>query len=360
MPKAASRVRPVTRIGSHLPESYFRETQEAFSRATANAGGTREFFFVLAGVKFCVRSAGETLLPRIAATLAHLEISNEEPVDFTICCWDDNATRAEMPMPTRWMLSQAAFCCLGSLTNQRFRTFYVDWMRILSCIDLESNIAYCCYEDAEPLLMYEVSGPFRAIFNVILNRKGMQLVHASAVGTSRGSLIFAGPPGSGKSTLAVLCLQEGFYYQSDDLCILTAERQPRSLSLYNIAKLREDSLPRFSSLRPILSHFQEDEEKKAYFYVHQQFPSQVLKEAPVRALILPRISGGQISSLQRAAPVEAMRAVISWTIKEIPKSDSLGDKIMLQSLAHLPAHHLLLGRDDRQTLSLIRSLLDDS
>jgi hypothetical protein len=360
MPKAAASARPVTRIASHLPESYFREAEDAFSRATASAGGTREFFFELAGLKFCLRSAGETLLPRITGTLAHLEISNNAPVDFTICCWDDNATRAGLPMPTPWMLNQAAFCNIASLTNPRFRTFYVDWMRILSCIDLESNVAYCCYEDTEPLLMYEVSGPFRAIFNTILNRKGMQLVHASAIGTSRGSLIFAGPPGSGKSTLSVLCLQEGLCYQSDDLCILTSGQQPRSLSLYNIAKLREDSLPRFESLRPILSHFQEDEEKKAYFYVHQHFPSQVLKEAPVRALILPRVTGQPSSSLERASPVEAMRAVIAWTIKEIPKSDTLGDKIMLQAVARLPAHHLLLGRDDRQTLSLIRSLLDDA
>jgi serine kinase of HPr protein (carbohydrate metabolism regulator) len=232
-------------------------------------------------------------------------------------------------------------------------------MRILSCIDTESNIAYCCYEDAEPLLMYEISGPLRAILSTILNRKGMQLIHASAIGTSRGSLVFAGPPGAGKSTLAILCLQDGLSYQSDDLCVLTTDTRPRSLSVYNIAKLREDSLSRFESLHPILSHFQEDEEKKAYFYVHQHFPSQVLKEAPVRALILPRINGEPASRIERATPVQAMRAVISWTVKEIPKSDSLGDKIMLQAVARLPAHHLHLGRDDRQTLALIRSVLDD-
>ena len=208
--------------------------------------------------------------------------------------------------------------------------------------------------------MYEISGPLRPIFNAILNRKGMQLIHASAVGTSHGSLIFAGSPGSGKSTLAVLCLQDGLSYQSDDLCVLTSETRPRSLSLYNIAKLREDALPRFKSLHPILSHFQESEEKKAFFYVHQHFPRQVLKEAPVRALILPRIGGQPTSRLERATPVEAVRALISGTIKEIPKSDGLGEKIMLQAVARLPAHHLHLGRDDRETLALIRSLLHDS
>jgi hypothetical protein len=360
MPKAAPKARSVTRLGSDLPESYFRETEAAFSRAAANAGGTSEFYFDLAGVKICLRAAGDDLLPRIAATLAHLEVANQAPVDFTICCWDDESTGAGQPMPAPWMINHSAFSCLGSLTNQRFRTFYISWTQTLSCMDMESKIAYCCYESAEHLLMYEISGPLRGILGAILNRKGMQLVHASAIGTERGSLIFAGPPGSGKSTLAVLCLQDGLSYQSDDLCILTAEERPRSLSLYNIAKLREDMIPRFGALHPFLSHFQEDEEKKAFFYVHQHFPSQVLKEAPVRAVILPRINGQEASCLERARPLEAMRAVIAWTAKEIPKSDSSGEKIMLRALARLPAHHLHLGRDDRQTLGLIRSLLDES
>jgi hypothetical protein len=357
MPKAIPQARSETKIGRHLPEGYFRETEQAFARATANAGGTSEFFIELAGLKICLRAAGNTLLPRIEATLAHLESQSQVPVDFTICCWDDKATGADLPLPTRWMIERISYSCLSILTDHRFRTFYIEWMQILSCIDMESNMAYCCYADAGRLLMYEISGPLRPIFNAILNRKGMQLVHASAVGTSSGSLIFAGPPGSGKSTLAVLCLQDGLSYQSDDLCVLTSENQPRSLSLYNIAKLREDTLPRFKSLQPILSHFQDAGEKKAFFYVHQHFPHQVLKEAPVRALILPRIENQQTSRLERAKPMEAVRAVISWTIKEIPKSDSLGEKIMLQAVARLPAYHLYLGQDERETLALIRNLL---
>lgn len=353
--------RPVTEIGSHLPESYFREAETAFAQAVAHTGGGAEFFIELAGLKICLRDAGGALLPRIAATLAHLEVQNGAPVDFTISCWDHKATGAGMPLPARWMVNQAAFCCLRILTNPRFRTFYIEWMRILSCVDLQSNTAYCCYEDAERLLMYEISGPLRPIFNTILNRKGMQLVHASAIGSHGRSLLFAGAPGSGKSTLAVFCLQEGLSYQSDDICILTCEKQPRSLSIYNIAKLREDACPRFPSFAPLLTHFQEEnEEKKAFFYVNEHFPDQVLKEAPVRAVVLPNIVDEPVSRLERATPIEAVRAVIAWTDREIPKSDTLGDKIMLQALARLPAYRLHLGRDHRSTLDLIRGLLNGS
>jgi hypothetical protein len=207
--------------------------------------------------------------------------------------------------------------------------------------------------------MYEISAPFRPVFCAVLNQCGMQMVHASAVGNSRGSLLFAGAPGSGKSTLAILCLQNGLHYQADDLCILTSEKQPRSLSLYNIAKLRDDALPRFESLHPILSHFQEEhDEKKSFFYAHRHFPERVLKEAPVRAVLLPRVTGEPCSRLERAGPLDAVRGLIGWTVREIPMSDNLGERIMLQALSRLPAYRLSLGSDDRQTLALIRSLLD--
>jgi hypothetical protein len=355
---AASRIRSVTKIDRYLPEFYFREAEGSFARAVANAGGKSEFFIELAGLKIALQAAGGALLPRIGATLAHLEIPRPDSVDFTICCWDDEATEADLPLPARWMLERVPFSCVSILTNDRFRTFYIEWTQVLSC--MESNIAYCCYADAERLLMYEISGPLRPIFSVILNRMGMQLVHAAAIGTARGSLIFAGPPGSGKSTLAVLCLQDGLSYQADDLCVLTSDPQPRSLSLYNIAKLREDAFPRFKSLHPVLSHFQESDEKKAYFYVHQHFPRQILKDAPVRALILPRVSKQPGSRLERVPPVVAAHAVISWTIREIPKSDCQGEKIMLQAVSRLPAHRLHLGRDDREILTLIRNLLHDA
>ena len=348
----------VTDMGDHLPERYFREVENAFLQEAARVG-VREMSLLLAGRRIRIRAAGDGVLARIASTLAHLETGNEDPVDFTICCWDENAAPRKLRLPTRRMTDQAVYCCIPILTDPRFRTFYIEWLGILTCVDIGSNTAYCSYADAERLLMYEISAPLRPIFNIILNQAGMQMVHASAVGGSEGSLLFAGPPGSGKSTLAVLCLQDGLSYQADDICVLGSEQQPRSLSLYNIAKLRDDALPRFESLHPILRHFQEEhDEKKSYFYVQEHFPAQVLKEAPVRGLILPHVTGESSSRLERAAPLEAVRGLISWTIKEIPKSDALGERLMLQSLTRIPAYHLHVGCDDGQTLSLIRSLLE--
>jgi hypothetical protein len=339
-------------------EALHRKAQEVFTRAAA--GGAEEMCIVIGGLKVRIRAAGDFLLKRLGATLEHLQTGAAKEVDFTIQCWDETATGCASPLPEQWAQYVDGFACLKGmkeLTTERYRNFYVEWVGMFCTIDMETKQAYCCYRDAAHLSMYEVSAPFRSMFGTLLNLHGMHLVHASAIGSAAGTLLFAGPPGSGKSTLAIQCLQAGMGYQSDDLCVLRGGEAPHSLSLYNIAKLREDALPRFAELHPILAHFQEDEEKKAYFYVHRHFPERVVTEAPIRAIVLPVVTDAPVTTMERAAPMEAVCGLISWSVKEIPKADTLGERIMLQALSRLPAYRMRLGRDAESTLTLIRSLL---
>jgi len=318
-------------------------------------------WITIAGLKVCIRGAGDWLLPKLGATLEHLKTGPLLDGDFTIHCWDEATTGCASPLTEQWAQYVDRYCCLNGmkgLTTERYRNFYMEWVGAFCAIDMETKTAYCCYRDAARISMYEVSAPFRSIFGTLLNLHGMHLVHASAIGSTRGTLLFAGPPGSGKSTLAIQCLQAGMGYQSDDLCVLRGGPAPHSLSLFNIAKLREDALPRFKELHPILAHFQEDEEKKAYFYVHRHFPERVLREAPIRAVVLPVVTDQPVTSMERAAPMEAVLGLISWSVKEIPKADALGERIMLQALSRLPAYRMRLGRDEESTLNLIRSLLE--
>ena len=346
-----------TQLGADLPAAYFAEAAQAFDCALASAGEETSFSFALGELRFRLRIVGSALARQITRTLAHLRIECASEPDFTICAWDDKAAGAPMPRPKRWMLGREGKHCVPTLTDARFHTFFVEPVRILSCADMEMRTGYSCYLDASRLSMYEISGPMRPILNAVLNRRGMQLVHASAVGTPDGSLLFAGRPFSGKSTLAVRCLLDGLSYQSDDLCVLTNDEQPRSLCLYNIAKLRDDCLPRFPSLAPKLSSFEEDAERKSYFYVHEQFPERILREAPVRALVLPRIVDEEFSRLERGSARDALEGLVKWTLLEIPQANGRGDAVMLRAIKRLPIWHLLLGHNETHTLKLVRQLL---
>jgi hypothetical protein len=349
---------PSSRIGRELPRIYFMEAGEAFACAVARAGTERQFFFAIGGLRIRLRFAGDSLAGRITRTLAHLQTPATDDFDFTICCWDDRAAGSAMPRLPEHMTALDARHCLSFFTNERYQAFYVQGVRILSCVDVEAATGYSCYFDASHLSMYEVSGPLRPILNAALNSRGLQIVHASAVGTPAGSLIFAGPPFSGKSTLAVRSLLSGLSYQADDLCVLSAEDQPRSFSLYNIAKIREDCLPRFAALAPVLSSFVEDFEKKSYFYVHEQFPEKILKVAPVRALVLTHVVDEPVSRIQRGTRAAAVVGLMNCTGREIPMAGLAGEKIMFQAINRLPIWHLLIGRDEDRTLDLVRRLLD--
>jgi hypothetical protein len=345
-----------TQIGGDLPGAYFAEAAQAFAHALAVTGEENDFFLAIGGVRFRLRIVGNDLARKITRTLAHLRTEACSQSDFTICAWDDKTAGAPMPRPQRWMLGREGKHCLQALTNARFHCFFVEPVRILSCLDQETRTGYSCYFDASRLSMYEVSGPMRPIFNALLNRHGMQLVHASSVGSTQGTLLFAGRPFSGKSTLAVRCLLDGMSFQSDDLCVLTADEKPRTLSLYNIAKLREDRVPYFPSLAPALDSFVEDAEKKSYFYVHEQFPERLLKEAPLRALVLPHIVDEELSRLEPATARDALEGLLKWTVLEIPTANGLGDQIMLRAIKRVPIWHLHLGRNETQSLKLIREL----
>jgi len=345
-----------TQIGSGLPSAFFIQAEQAFAHALSVIGEENKFFFTIGGVRFQLRILGNELTRKITRTLSHLHIDSCPEPDFTICAWDDKPAGAPMPRPQRWMLGREGKHCLHALTDARFHTFFVEPVRILSCMEHDSRIGYSCYFDASHLSMYEVSGPMRPLLNAVLNRHGMQLVHASSVGTPEGTILFAGRPFSGKSTLAVRCLLEGMSYQSDDLCVLTNDEKPRTLSLYNIAKLREDRVSYFPKLGPVLSSFVEDAEKKSYFYVHEQFPEKLLKEAPLRAIVLPHIVNEECSRLEPATARDALEGLIKWTTLEIPTANGLGDQIMLRAIKRIPIWHLHLGRNEDHSLELIRQL----
>jgi hypothetical protein len=305
-----------------------------------------------------LRFAGELAAERILPSIAHLVVSSDTSPAWTLNCWDDSTTGSRMTMPTGEMLAHRQRYCLGIVSNSRYRAFYQEWLETLSSVD-RAGEAYTCYLNASALPMYEKAAPMREILNVMLNFQGKQIVHAASVGYATGTLLLAGPARSGKSTLAVQCLLQGMGYQSDDLCVLSCEECPRSWNLYNVAKLRDDALARVSTGFP-LSTFTEGEETKHYFHVNRVYPERIVPVAPVKALLIPEITGEVSSELIPVKRLEAMRALIPWSVSEVPASDAMGERIMLKAISHFPAYKLRLGTDSEQTIKLLHELIHQS
>jgi hypothetical protein len=124
-----------------------------------------------------------------------------------------------------------------------------------------------------------------------LNR-GLQLVHAAAVGNSNGGVLIGGKGGSGKSTTALTCLESKLNYIGDDYTLLGLDSgRPVVHSLYNSAKLNSDHVQRFPTLLPKVSNPDRLADEKALLFVNEHYPAKVATQLPVRAVLLPRVTG---------------------------------------------------------------------
>jgi hypothetical protein len=350
---------PRTRVIEQLAGLYFRETEEACRRAFRSAPSTEAWNYRMAGCRLRLEFAGVALRERITRVLEHLrEPAGEGEPDLVLRCWDDAETGSGMALPEPVDVYRLKNHCVTTLTQERYRTFYQKWLQVVSLLDLAENKGfYCCYDSAA-LPLYEKAGPMRPVLNAFFNGRGIQIVHAAAVGDARGTVVLAGGPGSGKSSTALACLEAGMGYLGDDLCALSAGEAPAAYGLFNTAKMRIDTLERFPRLASLATRFSEFGEEKSYFHVHEHFPSQMARQGPVRALLLPRVAGSGPTRLDKAGAMDAMRALVPHTTVQVAKSDNRGGAIMMDFIARVPAYHLTLGENTAEVPALIARLLD--
>lgn len=343
---------------AQLPDFYFQEGEQAFARVLAQGAEREDFYFEVAGIKICLRFAGRKLIPALTSVFAHLACTASGGADMTILCWDNQSTGGKMlPPPSRFMRDMSNNCLNRVVCNDRFTFFYHDWMHVMSGIDRESSRAFYCVQDAERWPLCEQAMPMKHLLNPIFNRRGKQLVHAAAVGDARGSLLITAPGGHGKSSTALAALENGLLYSSDDVCLISDEKNPRSFCLYDTAKLRYEGINRLAGFEPLLTHFEEFGERKACFHVHQHYPEKILREAPIRAVLYPEITGEPASRVVPANRLEVMRDSLPSTLKLLPHTEKPGQHILFNLYSRVPAYRLLLGKDPVQLTQVLQELL---
>jgi hypothetical protein len=166
--------------------------------------------------------------------------------------------------------------------------------------------------------------------------------------------LLAGRGGSGKSTTALACLSAGMRYAADDYCLLANDPQPTVYSLYNTGKLETAQAQRF----PQLAHLARNSGDKAVFFLNEQFPAQLVAEMPLRAILLPRVTGQRETILQPAAPGEALQALAPSTIFQLPGGGAADFRFLAVLVKQLPCYRLGLGTEIERIPQVISRLLE--
>ncbi|MEM6450517.1 MAG: serine kinase [Cyanobacteria bacterium P01_D01_bin.105] len=354
-------------------EVFFEAMRCGFEQAV-QATNVQERFYKIGGYSICLRFAGEAMLKQIAPAIAHLEIPEIAQPDLKICLWDNQSTQTQLPglmsvfiRLFHWYWHEhldgrqnvKALCSNHeSLEENRFSARLNIGANVFSMLDQQQNLAMYWIEDVADLPYWEKGSPLQSILNWWLSARARQYVHAAAVGLETGGVLIAAKGGSGKSTSALACLNSPLKYASDDYCLISTDPTPYVYSLYSSAKLKgATDFARFPELAALCSNSEQLKDEKALFFLHKHYPEKIVSGFPLRAILVPRITGEPNTHLKRITAIHALSALAPSTLLQLSGTGKQAFANMSQLVKQLPCYSLELGTDILQIPLVILELL---
>lgn len=332
----------------------------SFQRAVAKRGVCfREYHS--GDFRIRLHFAGAAMIRQLTPALEHLAVTPAVvPADLTVCVWDSISTGASIPPPPWSTEAYGARAEIAGFNTARIKTVYHLESSVLSLLDLQTNEGFYWTRDAATFPAYKLAAPLLSILHWWLRQRGLQVVHAAAVGLASGAVLIAGRSGSGKSTTALTCLDSSLLYLSDDYCLIANAPEPRVYSLFSSAKLTADSLTRLPHLRTAIHRAADEEYDKSLLFLQRDYPEKLGHSLPLRAVLVPRVTGERDTSLARISPVAALLALAPSTIYQLAGADQQALQLLGTLVKQLPCYELRLGTDLRQIPAVITALLGTS
>jgi hypothetical protein len=347
-----------TAAGHHSgPAAFFETLHETFRQAESCAGLSVERSYRMARKHVRLRFAGTALVPALIPAFEHLSIDNDGKPDLTVCIWDAQSTGVNLPRPA-W--SGRVYGPRGDVqgfNDERFKTSYCFGAAALSMYDAHCRRAVYCTKDASQLPSWERGAPLRTVLHWGLRVYDLQLCHGAALGTPEGGVLLAGKGGSGKSTTALRCLQSELLYASDDYCVVQVKPSPYVHSLYNTAKVNADNVSRVPFLRSAISNWERLDTQKALMFLRQHYPEKLSVGFPIRAVMVPRVTGRVNTEVTPATSADAVGALALSTIRQLPGADHRSLETIKSVTDRVPCYYLELGTDLDQIPGVILDVL---
>lgn len=355
---AASRTPSKVLVTLAAAEEFAAAAHAAFERAADRAGllvGT----FAIGGQRVCVRLAGPALLPWAFPALAHRRTEfTADQADLTVDVFDSRSTGAAMVRPAWPETAYTPRSEVAGLEGDRFVIAFNVGTGVLDLVDHERGRALHWIADAARHPAWDVSSPLRLVLHWWLRERGLQFLHAGAVGDGVGALLLVGKGGAGKSTLALAALADRMWFIGDDYVLTQLEPEPRVLNLYRSAKLETAHLQRgLPSLAPLVQGWTEPPAGgKAILMLAGKIGRRIAASSPLRALVIPRVSPGEKTDVRRATTHEALAALVPSNARQLT-AVRRGDLDRIGGLARaLPAYVLTVGGDLDGAVAVLRGL----
>lgn len=351
-----TRLRPPEARATGDPAAFFDAAEAAFHQA-ATAAGRLEYYFNIGGSVVRLSFAGPALVPNVTRSLAHLALEPQPAADLTVCVWESATTGVPAPLRT-W--PDTAFRTNGTVAgfdHPHIHTFFQLGTSALSLLHTRRRLAFFWVRRAEQLPYYEIASPLRLILYLWARTRGRLLVHGGAIGHASGGVLLVGKSGSGKSNTALAALRSPLSYAGDDYCLLAADPAPTAYSIFNAGKTYRADLHRLPFLAPHITNPDHLDGEKALFFIHEHFPDQIVTRFPLRAILMPRVTGQPTSQLRPTPMAAGLTALAPSTVTQLPGIQAEDFRLLVRAVRQVPSYVLEVGRDPAGALDLVQALL---
>ena len=362
--------RPIRRAATAQGRQLLDRLEQSFLNDAATAGGPVKQWYRIGGHDVCVRTIPEQDARRLRPALGHLAMP-EAPASaagLTISAWS-GATPSAPPvladllrrLRTDWRLECGPRGEVLELHSVGISAIYNAGPNVLTVVDFDQNRGWLLKLDDDAFPYWEVGSPFRFLLHEWFAARGLQYVHAAAVGTEKGGALLVGKGGSGKSTTALLCAAASMQYAGDDYCLIDPALA-WAHSLYNTGKLKgsEDyaRLPELKGLSTNPDSFERGGDGKGVYFLDTIWPDCVVAGMPLRAIVVPCITGQAATRLEPCSAFDALVAMLPSTVGQLPAATNEDCDRMMALAEKLPAYLLHLGTDTRGIPSALTTLLN--
>jgi hypothetical protein len=366
----------VTAIASVVSSEGFGNVgalDDSFEAAAAAAGTVHERDFALAGVHVRVRSPNVDMLTKLTRAFTHLARGEGEPV-LVINLWDSaSGDTPAPPLPnTRDEEAPGAFFYysdddvragfqLGTSGDARVLAVYPEAPTpALSALTSGGERGWYWVADAARIPYWEQATPMVYLLDWWLRGRGMQLLHAGAVGHENGGVVLVGKSGSGKSTTTLSCLDADLRYAGDDYVAVSLGTDPHIHGLYSSGKLMPDHVERLPFLLDALANPQVLDVEKAVVYVHEQWPGHMSAGFPLRAVVAPRITPGLVEARAiETTPAAGFTALAPSTVFQMHTRAQNSLSGIRHVVETVPSYVLEIGSDMASIPRALRELIDE-
>ncbi|MDX6414069.1 MAG: hypothetical protein QOH23_1479 [Gaiellaceae bacterium] len=340
-------------------------SEEHFRSALAADGEPVTRAYRIAGHSVRLRFAQNVLARRLTRAFAHLEATSDEP-NLSVDAWHSSGSAAPRPPLPAIESDESTRGAVAHFDDGRTRALYQPAIKILNVLDVLEDRGWFWAESAADIPEWECATPIRHILHWWLAERGVQQVHAAAVGEPSGGVLVVGKGGSGKSTVSLACASAGMAYAGDDYVAATVTPEPYVHSLYSSAKVEPHHLARFPGLaarngivRPDRAEVAPFDSEKTVLYLHESHPGVPVAGFPLRAILLPKITGEPASRISPVSALRALAALAPSTIVQLHTAGQSALEAMKRLVDEVPSFELELGTDVGAVPPLVAGLLHE-